>query len=173
MPSNVDIKARITDLDEFRRLAAEVADGPPTLLRQSDTFFHVSHGRLKLRVVNDRAELIAYNRPEVEGPRPSDFHVTPVADAAALRQTLELALGTVGTVEKERWLYVVGQTQIHCDRVKDLGDFMELEVLLCEGDTVEKCIGIANSLLTQLNVPQEHICSGAYLDMLIAQKEKS
>jgi adenylate cyclase class IV len=39
MPSNVDIKARVEDLDEIRRLAAEVADGPPTLLQQTDTFF--------------------------------------------------------------------------------------------------------------------------------------
>lgn len=72
-----------------------------------------------------------------------------------------LALGTVGTVEKERWLYSVGQTQIHCDRVKGLGDFMELEVLLNDGDTVDKCIGIANELMERLKVPKEHICTGA------------
>eukprot|EP00035_Acanthoeca_spectabilis_P019771 m.429644 g.429644 ORF g.429644 m.429644 type:complete len:174 (+) comp17039_c0_seq1:179-700(+) len=173
MPSNVDIKARVTNLEEFRKLAAAIADGPPTLLRQSDTFFHVANGRLKLRVVNDQAELIAYDRPEVDGPRPSDFHVAPVSDADALRETLGLALGTVGTVEKERWLYSVGQTQIHCDRVKGLGDFMELEVLLNDGDTVDKCIGIANELMERLKVPKEHICTGAYLDMLIEQQKEA
>lgn len=72
-----------------------------------------------------------------------------------------LALDLVGTVEKERWLYTVGQTHIHCDRVKGLGDFMELEVLVCEGDTVEECVQIANDLMKRLKVDPSHVCTGA------------
>ena len=35
-------------------------------------------------------------------------------------------------MRKTRWLYLVGQTRIHCDRVEGLGDFAELEVLISD-----------------------------------------
>jgi len=89
MPANVEIKARVPDMDALRRLAEEVADGPPTLLSQSDTFFRAEKGRLKLRVVNDRAELIFYDRPDgIEGPKLATFQHAAVSDADALRECL-------------------------------------------------------------------------------------
>ena len=49
MPSNVEIKARIEDLDSFERRAAALADGPAETIEQHDTFFVAPRGRLKRR----------------------------------------------------------------------------------------------------------------------------
>lgn len=46
----------------------------------------------------------------------------------SFQETLRLALGIKGSVNKKRYLYMVGQTRVHVDEVEGLGNFMELEV---------------------------------------------
>ena len=68
MARNVEIKARIEDIESKRRLVSEAADLGPEELRQTDTFFQVGSGRLKLREFADgTAELIYYDRPDQPG----------------------------------------------------------------------------------------------------------
>lgn len=49
MPSNVEIKAQLADVEGLKRLAGELCDEGPIVIKQEDTFFHVPNGRLKLR----------------------------------------------------------------------------------------------------------------------------
>jgi len=50
MPSNVEIKARVSDADNLLRNVLKFTDTPDgTELLQEDTFFDVTRGRLKLR----------------------------------------------------------------------------------------------------------------------------
>lgn len=51
MPRNVEIKACVKDLSEFKSLAQSLSGEEPVLIKQQDTFFNVSNGRLKLRVL--------------------------------------------------------------------------------------------------------------------------
>ena len=71
---------------------------------------------------------------------------------------------------KTRHLFMVGQTRVHCDKVEGLGDFMELEVVLSEGEDEAKGVEIANDLMAKLGVRQEDLISGAYMDMILAKK---
>jgi len=50
MPSVVDIKARVSDVDKLLNNVLKFADtSTPTELLQEDTFFNVNRGHLKLR----------------------------------------------------------------------------------------------------------------------------
>jgi adenylate cyclase class IV len=171
MPTNVEIKARIPSVDALLPRALSLAgDGAaPQQLHQDDTFFHVPRGRLKLRVFGDgTGELIHYHRPDAEGPKASDYEITPVADPDTLRSVLARACGIRGRVVKDRTLVLAGQTRIHLDRVDRLGDFLELEVVLREGQTETEGTAIAHRLLEALGVPADALLSGAYLDLLQA-----
>lgn len=68
-----------------------------------------------------------------------------------------------------RKLYMVGQTRIHIDTVKDLGHFMELEVVLAPEQTVEDGQKIASELQKKLGVQNEDLIDNAYVDMLLKE----
>ena len=167
MARNVEIKARIDSIEALLPAAAALADHGPELIAQDDTFFGCLHGRLKLRVFGDGlGELIAYERPDRSGPKTSDYRITPVPDPDALRETLRRALGVTGRVIKQRTLFLVGRTRVHLDRVEGLGNFLELEVVLREGEGEQHGIAEAQDLLARLKVQLSQLVSGAYVDLL-------
>ena len=65
---------------------------------------------------------------------------------------------------------MVGQTRVHCDQVEGLGDFLELEVTLSEGESEEKGVQIANELMEKLGVAKDDLISGAYMDLILGEK---
>ena len=79
---------------------------------------------------------------------------------------LELAYGIRGVVRKTRYLYLVGQTRIHLDDVEGLGQFMELEVVLEDGQSDADGQVIAEGLMTALGVESGDLIDGAYMDLL-------
>lgn len=173
MARNVEIKARVESVEAVLPLALACADGPPEAIAQDDTFFVCANGRLKLRVFADgRGELIAYARPDTAGPKTSDYAITPVADPDALRATLARALGIGGRVVKQRTLLRAGRTRVHLDRVEGLGDFLELEVVLRDGESADDGITVAHALLRALRVDATQLVSGAYLDLLRQAEKK-
>jgi predicted adenylyl cyclase CyaB len=169
MPSNIEIKARLADLPQTRGLVAAISDTPPQTLRQRDTFFRCTTGRLKLREIGvGQAELIFYSRPDVSGAKQSDYEITAVADPELLLGVLSRALGVTQTVEKTRVLHLVGQTRVHLDSVDGLGDFLELEVVLRPGQDSAEGQAIAADLMRRLGIRDTDLCSTAYADMLSA-----
>ena len=167
MPRNIEIKARIDSVEAMLSRARTLADDPPQVIEQDDTFFACTHGRLKLRDFGDGCgELIHYERADALGPTRSDYICAPTSDPSALRNALSRALGVAGRLRKTRLLLLTGQTRIHLDRVEGLGDFLELEVVLREGQDEEEGVAIADALCAQLGVaPSQHL-AGAYLDLL-------
>lgn len=91
MPRNVEIKARVRNPQELRSRIASLGGPPPTVLEQTDIFYALPKGRLKLRQMPGKpAELIYYERPDAAGPKVSGYRIfrtdvpaTPDASADA------------------------------------------------------------------------------------------
>lgn len=167
MARNVEIKARIDSVDKLLPRAQAIADGGPTEIVQDDTFFSCPNGRLKLRAFSETAgELIFYQRPDQAGPKESSYLISPTASPDTLREVLSLAYGASGRVRKHRTLFMAGRTRIHLDRVEGLGDFLELEVVLSEGETTESGVRVAHELLARLGISPQQLIEGAYVDLL-------
>ena len=167
MPRNVEIKARIHNPAELRARVALLADGPPRVLVQEDTFFQVPQGRLKLRLLSPtNGELIFYQRADQAGPKISTYTLVETDRPHQLKTVLEAAYGIRNSVRKTRQLYLVGRTRIHLDHVESLGHFLELEVVLAESEDPSVGEREAHDLMKKLDISARQLVEGAYLDLL-------
>lgn len=167
MGINIEIKARARDPAHLRRILEGLCTAPAEAILQEDIFFQTRKGRLKLRIVRaEHGELIYYERDNIAGPKRSNYLITPCADPTSLSGLLSTALGTRGVVRKQRLVYRIGNTRVHLDEVDGLGSFVELEVVLNEGQTCEEGESIAKQMMKQLDICQTDLVEEAYIDLL-------
>ena len=163
---NVELKARVPSLDRLRLIAAAVATERLEDQHQVDTYFCCLRGRLKLREINGRqAELIWYDRPDQQDPKPCQYCRIPVAEPAALKQAMQAALGVRAVVEKHREIYLFHNVRIHLDEVVGQGSFLEFEAVL--GPEVDEAAGRkqVEQLTARFELQPHELLSGSYADL--------
>jgi predicted adenylyl cyclase CyaB len=167
MARNVEIKAYIESIHSIFPKAAALADKGPIEILQDDTFFSCPNGRLKLRAFSsEKGELIFYRRSDQSGPRESFYVISPTTSPDTLRDALSLAYGQAGRVRKNRTLFLAGRTRIHLDRVEGLGEFLELEVVLTDSESVETGEAVALDLMAKLGIQPSQLIDVPYVDLL-------
>lgn len=170
MARNIEIKALARDFAAQAAAAAQLADGPPVCLEQTDTFFHVPRGRLKLREFGDGSgELIQYEREDASGPKASSYRRVPAPDPGALKQTLAAGLGIRTVIRKTRTVLLAGSARIHLDEVVGLGRFLEIEVVLGPEESAEDGAATAEKLMTALGIVASDRVVGAYADLAVRE----
>lgn len=166
---NVELKAR--DPDPAATAARCLALGAQDrgLLVQRDTYFAGRHGRLKLREQGEAGdELIAYRRPDAGEPTESTYVRAAVADAEALSEALDSALGTVVLVAKRRRLFIWENVRIHLDDVDGLGTFLELEaVVALDGSDRAGARAKVAHLRHELAIEDGSLLAAGYSDLLL------
>jgi len=163
---NIEIKARLLQSETIHeRLGATSAHFSQTL-QQRDVFFAVPTGRLKLRFVNNTAELILYQRSDAATLRGSDYERVAVADGDAMLRILTQTLKVAGEVRKVRQLYLLENVRIHVDAVQGLGSYIEIEAVMDADHDEEQCHEAAKTLLAALDIAPKEYESKAYIDLL-------
>jgi predicted adenylyl cyclase CyaB len=167
MRRNLELKARCGDLAAAAKSAQALGAQRQGVLVQTDTYFRVPHGRLKLREHEaGRAELIAYSRPDAVEFRPSEYQVVPVPNPIELKSALATALGIRGEVRKRRTLYLWHNVRIHLDDVSGLGTFVEFEAVLERGEGDGQSLGRLERLTAALGIQPGDRIAVSYSDLL-------
>ncbi len=180
--TNVEFKARVQSFARVHSILTANRIPRAATLRQTDTYFHAPTGRLKLRVINEEtAQLIFYQRPDHAEVKRSDYLIAPVAAPAALREALGAAYGIRTVVQKTRELYLLPRqfgaaagraapdlVRLHLDAVEGLGHFLEIEVILQEGESPKIVEPEAHFWLQEFGIAPEDLLSGSYADLLEA-----
>ena len=169
---NVEIKARCGNPAFIRDyLLSNNAEFRGTD-EQTDTYFQVPHGRLKLREGNIENNLIYYERSNQAGPKDSHFQLVKINDAAGLKEALAKANGIKTVVKKKREIYYIANVKFHIDEVPGLGSFVEIEagnILadLSKEQLKEQC----DYYLQAFNIQPEDLIEVSYSDMLLDKSE--
>ena len=152
MPRNLELKVPCHSFDKIIKILEQIKADYIGELIQKDVYYKINSGLLKLRIENGEQSLIKYIRDETGKDRWSDFHVIKFSDVDAEGFFREIfSIETI--VEKNRLVYIYDNTRIHLDKVKDLGEFLELETLVIDGleDAKKRFKDVINKLDLNLN----------------------
>jgi homotetrameric cytidine deaminase len=172
---NIELKARDPQPGRTLELALALGAEDQGELAQRDTYFARARGRLKLReeapaaasAAPVAAELIQYRRADSPDARESEYRRVPVADAEALREALDAALGTLVVVEKRRRLLLSDGVRIHLDDVQGLGTFVELEAVAAPGSDLAAERDKVAHLRGALEIADDRLVPESYSDLLL------
>ena len=165
---NIEIKARTSRADFIRQyLLSHEAELHGTD-EQTDTYFNVASGRLKLREGNIENNLIYYQRIETAGVKQSNVELVNAGDGPGLRNLLAKALGVKAVVKKKREIYYIRNVKFHLDTLEGLGSFVEIEASnRFEDIPAEKLRQQCEAYMTEFGVGQEDLVNMSYSDMIL------
>lgn len=164
---NIEIKARTAQPDFVRQYLLNAGADFKGKDEQTDTYFNVPNGRLKLRQGNIENNLIWYSREDQEGPKQSNFKLMPVADGEALKDILKNALDIKVAVKKSREIYYIGNIKFHIDELEGLGNFVEIEAGNKLADlSVEELYEQCRFYMKEFGIKEQDLLANSYSDML-------
>jgi predicted adenylyl cyclase CyaB len=111
--------------------------------------------------------LIEYYRADSAAARESRYSITPIDDLDEAIENMRDRFRVLGRVRKKRTLYEVGTARIHLDRVRGLGTFVEIEVVLREEESVEHGKAIVADLMKRLGIKEPDLVAQSYIDLLL------
>lgn len=167
MHLNIEIKARSTDVAAIREYLKKNHTRHPGTDIQTDTYFDVPEGRLKLREGNIENALIHYQRENKSGPKASHVILYQTDPTKKLKQVLTAALNIKVIVRKTREIYFINNVKFHIDEVDGLGSFVEIEAIdktgtIGEDELMRQC----QFYLAELKIEEQDLITLSYSDML-------
>jgi len=164
----VELKAKVDNLEPIRRKLRVLKAKHAGTFQQTDIYFDVPKGRLKLRQINsEKTQLIYYERENISKPRRSDVFILEILESRAFTALLKKILEVKATVKKTRKIYWREKTQIHLDTVDSLGCYVEFERKTCSTlKEIERNTKILEKLMATLEINPENLEKLSYSDLV-------
>ncbi len=142
----VEIKSRCDDLDKIKQTIVDMGGTFISAELEDDCYFNhpcrdfgKTDEAFRIRKVNDTI-YCTYKGPKLGGKTKTRFEKeVEIYDADAMQEILQnLGFVLYGKVQKKRDVYLLNEVTICCDDVKDLGTFVELEMISNNRQEAEK-----------------------------------
>lgn len=165
---NFEFKAKTNELDNLEK---KLLGLNPKFIgedNQTDTYFNVPTGRLKLREGNIENALIYYERQNTSGAKQSDILLYRHTPDKTLKDILIKLYGIKVIVEKKRKIYFIENVKFHFDTVGELGTFIEVESIDKDGNIgIEKLKEQCDKYAEFFNTKKEDFIDISYSDMIM------
>lgn len=169
MIKNREFKAKVNQLESYEQKLLQLNPIFKGIDYQKDTYYKVgSDKKLKIREGIIENALIYYERPEVADEKSARILLYKHHPDDQLKLILEKLHGIDIVVEKERKIYFRDNIKIHLDRVKTLGNFLEVEAIkdehssLTEKKLEEQC----QKMRTYFSIQEDQLLAHSYADLL-------
>ena len=136
---NHEIKAFCPDFLPIRKVLRDAGATLITVKEQIDHYYHLPASRedqgtrrLKLRIENEKGQLIYYREHHESETRTSHFQIWEVHDPQVI-EVLDSALGRRVVVRKKRELWRKDNIKFNLDTVEDIGQIVEVEAEAKDG----------------------------------------
>ena len=169
-----ELKARADSLDPPRRRLQEIKAHHIGTFHQTDTYFEVPEGRLKLRETEgtEKTQIVYYEREDIPGPKASRVFIIELQEPEFFKSFLHKVLEKKVVVDKTREIYRHQGTQIHLDKVKNLGTFIEFERKTDgSSEAASKDRKVLEGLMKALGITTKDLIKGSYSDLLSQTEE--
>lgn len=163
---NYEFKARLKDERRIRAALKKLRARFVGTDRQIDTYFRVHRGRLKLREGRIENALIFYLRSDAPRARPARIEMLLLPRRNSMRSILSAGLGVLAVVDKRREIYFAGNVKIHLDRVRGLGEFVEVEAISRAGG-LERIRAQARKFQALFGIADSDIVPESYSDLVL------
>ena len=164
---NFEFKARVEELSSYENKLRTLNPEFIGTDNQTDTYFNVKNGRLKLREGNIENSLISYKREDIAGSKLSEVILYKHSPDEALKNILVQQLGVMTVVKKSRRIYFISNVKFHFDTIDNLGFFVEVEAIDCNGRfTTEELKEQCNRYLNFFGIDRESLADRSYSDMI-------
>jgi adenylate cyclase class 2 len=125
--TNFEFKARTHELNNLENKLLSLHPKFIGEDNQTDTYFNVSTGRLKLREGNIENSLIYYERQNTAEAKLSNVLLYKHQPDKTLKEILTRLHGVKVIVHKIRRIYFIENVKFHFDTVPQLGTFIEVD----------------------------------------------
>ncbi|HUT80496.1 MAG TPA: class IV adenylate cyclase [Candidatus Bathyarchaeia archaeon] len=168
---DVEIKAKCSNHDTIREILKSKNARFGGLDKQIDVYFQTNIGRLKLRKGQIENSLVFYERENIQGIKPSEFQLYKSADPVSLEKILRASLGVLVEVEKTREMYYINNIKFNLDKVKGLGQFIEIEAMTEDRNEIDVLNKIVESYIEIFGIQSQDIQSHSYSDLLLRSQQ--
>ncbi|MFO7890735.1 MAG: class IV adenylate cyclase [bacterium] len=164
---NLEIKARFNWSHEVDDILEEIDAKFETAEIQTDTYFDVNSGRIKIRERQGKdAQMIQYFRDDKADIKECRYSLVNVRNPESVKSILTREHSIREVVQKHREVWIWQNVRIHFDKVKKLGSFIELEAVIDDDNPVDISENRIRELMVKFDIKKHNLIEQSYIDLL-------
>lgn len=174
----IEVKARVDDARKLERAIIAMGATPIGIENQADTYYNSQYNdfgktdeALRIRAQNGKY-FLTYKGPKMDSVSKTrkEFQVG-INDADIMGKILtSLGFFPVATVTKKRKSFRLGDFIIALDDVRNLGNFMEIEIAVNDSKKYEEKVELIFRFIEKLGISRESTIRSSYLEMVLGEK---
>ncbi|TPE46434.1 class IV adenylate cyclase [Pontibacter mangrovi] len=166
MYADITIKAHCHDPAAVQTILLEQQAAYKGMDVQTDTFYQVADGMLKLREGNLEHVLIHYKREHMHEVKRTEVLLYLKNPSPETVQLLYGEVQVLGQVKKRRKIFFIDNVKFHLDQVDGLGTFVEIEAIDLNGSIgVERLLEQCSFYRELLQLEEEDLVDDSYFNM--------